>query len=106
MTRRKITGLSACSLRARGCNGQAGRHTSGRSSIALAMNQGLVQALRLYADRFPEAALVSLEVTIGALILSLIMGMTLAFLSRSPSVSLSLAASGIITASRCLPLPP
>jgi His/Glu/Gln/Arg/opine family amino acid ABC transporter permease subunit len=75
-------------------------------AAALSMDPGFVQALRVYADRLPGAALVSLEVTAGALVVSFMLGMSLALFRRSANVGLSTAAAGIITASRCLPLPP
>lgn len=64
------------------------------------------QALALYLDRLPEAALVTLYVTIGAVIIGMSLGLLLVAARLSPRPWLSRSGQAITSILRTIPVPP
>ncbi len=62
--------------------------------------------LQLYLDKLPGALLVTIEVTIGSVLIGVVLGLLLAMLRLAPSPLAARVAQWIVVVGRSLPIPP
>lgn len=62
--------------------------------------------LQLYLDKLPGGILVTIEVTVGSLLIGIILGLLLALLRLAPSRAVAGLAQWLVVIGRSLPVPP
>jgi polar amino acid transport system permease protein len=62
--------------------------------------------LQLYLEKLPGGLLVTIEVTIGSLLIGIILGLLLALLRLAPSRAVAALAQWLVVIGRSLPVPP